>query len=260
MKYSRAITIEDNLKGVLDLDVTKGCASGIAATKDGCYGLCYAARAARRRGLDFSKTVVRHFKSWDHYNQICLAIRKSPCLFVRVGTAGDPSEAWAHTARVCEMICGARKPIIVITKHWQRADDDILLRLKGAGVYLNTSTSPLDTEAQREYRLSQYVRFLSMGGRSVLRVVTVNPNKETPEGRALYDIQNELLSHSHVIDNPLRAFKNYPLVRRGIIELQKAPGHAKAQLVSLHDESVYLGHCSSCPDQCGVTMFEGGVA
>lgn len=145
--FKSFISIAMNAKGVLDLDTTKGCAHGLALDPRGCYGNCYAARMSAARGVDFSRTAIRHFRSRSELRAIQLEILRSPALFVRIGTAGDPSEAWEHTAKVINKIVPARKPIVLITKHWIKASDEILEYLVKAKVYLNTSTSPLDTPA-----------------------------------------------------------------------------------------------------------------
>jgi hypothetical protein len=256
VNYGAWITLEENRKGVLDLDTTKGCESGMAATAGGCYGLCYAARAAKTRGLTFDITAVRHFRSVRAYRRILSDIRRSRSRFVRIGTSGDPSEAWLWTVTVCSMLEPAEKPVVVITKHWRTASDYELRRLVDSRVVLNTSVSALDTDAQRDHRLEQYTRFARLGGRSVLRVVTIDANLENEVGRRLADIQSRLLEFPRVIDNPLRAFRTSPLVRQGIIRLTLAPGYRGGrQLVSLHDAGVWLGTCAERPEQCGLSFF-----
>lgn len=62
--YGNLLTVDINQKGVLDIDVVKGCTSGIAAHGEkGCYQACYAANIAKFRGIDFSRAVVRTVQS-----------------------------------------------------------------------------------------------------------------------------------------------------------------------------------------------------
>jgi hypothetical protein len=184
------------------------------------------------------------------------AIRRSRRKFVRIGTAGDPSEAWEWTAKIVSWVYATGKPVVVISKHWIRASDEVFSLLVEKGAYLNTSISPLDTAAQREYRLGQFRRFLDLGGRSILRVVTVDPNIETQAGRELAKIQAELLKEKPIIDNPLRAFSTTPAAASGSILLRRAKIHSgKEVLVSLHSPDAYLGSCDKCPDLCGIALY-----
>ena len=59
-RYSNVLTADVNDKGVLDVDVVKGCTAGMNARPgSGCYGACYAAKIAKYRGIDFSVSVTR---------------------------------------------------------------------------------------------------------------------------------------------------------------------------------------------------------
>lgn len=255
MDYAPWLTLEENRKGVLDLDITKGCSSGLALNKRGCYGLCYAAREAHTRGFNFSKTVVRKFHSQSHYEKTIREIRKSRSRFVRIGTSGDPSEAWDGVKILCRLLIPSGKPAVIVTKHWFTASDEILRDLIKSGTYLNTSISALDTEAQREYRLEQYYRYTRLGGYSVLRVVTVNADSRHSTGEKIKRIQDDLLSRPHVIDDPLRAPRTYPLVKAKIIRLTRDKNSGGSQLVSLHRPDIWTDTCYNCPDQCGLLMF-----
>ena len=54
-QYRGEVTAVENGKGVLDVDTVKGCSCGMASyPSGGCYGECYANKAARRYGIDFS--------------------------------------------------------------------------------------------------------------------------------------------------------------------------------------------------------------
>lgn len=254
--FAPFISLEENAKGVLDLDVTKGCSHGTAADPRGCYGNCYAARIAAARGLAFSPVVVRRFRNKAHFYSTMTAVLRSRKKFVRIGTAGDPSEAWEWTAKIVGWLASTGKSIVVITKHWIEAPAAVFELLARSGVYLNTSTSPLDTEAQRAHRLAQFRRFRDLGGRSVLRVVTVEPNLKSVAGRELKRIQDGLLEEKPIIDNPLRGFSTTPAVASGAILLRRAAIHSGREvLVSLHDPNVYLGSCSKCPELCGINLF-----
>jgi hypothetical protein len=80
------LTIDVNQKGVLDVDVVKGCTSGIAAHGEkGCYQACYAASIARFRGIDFSRAMVRKVRSRAQARMIERAVKAAPlgffCIF-----------------------------------------------------------------------------------------------------------------------------------------------------------------------------------
>lgn len=245
-----------NGKGVLDLDVTKGCSRGTALDPNGCYGLCYACRISKANGYDFSHTIIRQFRDPGDFFSKMKEIAQSPARFVRIGTMGDPSEAWDQVAHIADYVSRAGKPIVIITKHWIEAPDDILRSLIRIGAYINTSISPLDTESQIAYRLGQFHRIQDKGGRSILRIVTIDPNLDHPEGRRLAIIQAKMMGIRPLIDNPLRAFRSSPIVKDGIIRLQKAKIHTeRSVLVSLHSPEIYLGSCPDCPDQCGLNLI-----
>lgn len=189
--YGPWLTIATNAKmgGILiDLDTVKGCTEGIAENRKGCYGVCYAARLANRRGINFAQSVVRRFENDKHEARIIKLIKDYDVALVRIGTSGDPSHDWAHTVDVCERIAKAGKPLVIITKHWHEATNEQLGRLSALKAIVNTSTSPLDRPDLRRHRVKQYMRFAGLGGRSVLRVVTVNP-ADTDLGRGLKRIQ-----------------------------------------------------------------------
>jgi hypothetical protein len=257
--YGPWITLTSNRKmgGVLiDLDTVKGCGEGMAANPRGCYGACYAARAAKFRGIDFRVSVVRKFKSEKHAEQIVTTIRECKAQVVRIGTAGDPSHDWEHTVAVCEKVAPAGKPIVVITKHWHKATDQQFARLVALGVVLNTSVSPLDRPTLREHRVVQYGKYRGMGGHSCLRVVTIAPT-DTSLGQGLARIQADLLRFPYVIDNPLRAYSTTLGVAEEGFRLTAAEIHSGHEVkVSLHSADVYLGSCKRCRELCGVQFFE----
>lgn len=257
--YAPVLTADVNRKGVLDIDTVKGCAGGIAANGErGCYGACYAEAIARFRGLDFAKPVSRKVTSHAHAKQIEAAVKAAPQHFFRIGTMGDPSHDWAETADTVEWLSNYATAIIV-TKHWMRASDEQLRRMAGAGAVLNTSVSALDTPAQLAHREKQIERFASFGGHSVARVVSCEFNTDTADGKALDATQRRLLSTVGAIDNPLRISSSHPLAADGVVKLKHQIDIKTRKTISIASDTAYVGHCASCPDQCGMSSMPSTI-
>jgi len=252
-KYRPVISANENEKGVLDVDSVKGCSDGMGRYGDrGCYGECYARKIAARYGTSF-QSVSRELTP-KASKAVFIAVQDFKASWYRIGTAGDPSYDWELTVRVCEYLKPTGKIPVIITKHWSELGAQLAFRLAECRAVVNTSISALDSDSDRQWRLDQFLAMRSFGIKSVLRVVTCEFG-DTSEGNRMRAVQGLLLSYSPVIDNPLRATKENPLVLNGTVLLKRredAVGGGK--LVSLHDERVYLGRCDRCPDQCGVTM------
>lgn len=251
--YQNILTADVNEKGVLDVDTVKGCAAGMNARPGtGCYGACYAANIARFRGIDFSRAVVREVGDAGNTKAIERAVRNAPEGFFRVGTMGDPSHAWEHTVRVIEWLAPFAVPVIV-TKHWLRATDGQLARLVLCGAVLNTSVSALDTPAELAHRERQIKRYRVLGGVSVARVVSCDFNTEHDEGRAMSEVQARLFTIRPTLDNPLRVPRTHGLVQRGVIRVRATQDLAALRTMSVVNPNTYVGHCSACPDKCGLS-------
>jgi len=102
--YKTTISLSKNGRGIWDLDTIKGCESGVLENDKGCYGDCYALKTAKRYGIDFSKSIERHFENEKHKLQIIRQIEKIDMPFVRIGCAGDPSENWEHTINIIKQL------------------------------------------------------------------------------------------------------------------------------------------------------------
>jgi hypothetical protein len=254
-RYQGVMTADVNEKGVLDVDTVKGCTAGMNARPGtGCYGGCYAANIARFRGIDFAQAVVRKVGSAANARKIERAVRAAPEGFFRVGTMGDPCHAWEHTVRTVEWLAPLAVPVIV-TKHWMVATDEQLSRLVACGTVLNTSVSALDTAGELAHRERQIARYAALGGVSVARIVSCDFDPHTTdEGRHMAEVQARLFTLTPTLDNPLRVPRTHALVRRGIIRVRSVRDLATLRTISIGEESTtYLGHCSACPDKCGLT-------
>lgn len=259
--FSDTITLVKNNRGVWDLDTSKGCSCGIAENPNGCYGDCYAARYSHRYGYDFSKTVLRHFKSEKHKHEIINQINMIDMPFVRIGVSGDPSECWDHTLNVCDIISGCNmvlyrtymKVIVIITKHWHNLTEQQLRRLSKLDICVNTSISALDKAHLLNNRLKQYNR-LKPYCKSVLRIVSCDFNLQNETGKKLNVIQDDLFDNESTLDTVLRVDGENEYVLDEIINIEKVKFLSKSCYASVHNSNTYLGECSSCPEMCGVTL------
>ena len=254
--FGDTLTASVNRKGVLDIDVVKGCSQGISRHgAKGCYDACYAASIAKLYGYDFSVSVVRKVKTHTHARNIMNQARAAPFGFFRVGTMGDPSHSWEETVNVVCWLAPHATPIIV-TKHWQSASDLQLGRLVEVGAIINTSISALDSSRMLLHRENEIKRYVTLGGMSVARVVSCDFNMNNATGARLAAIQDGLFNHTPMIDNPLRITNKHPLVVRGIVSVRKVRDITSMKSISIPtDSETYLGHCSACPDLCGVNLF-----
>lgn len=253
--YADKLTIDINAKGVLDVDVVKGCTFGIAAHGEkGCYQNCYAAAIAKFRGIDFSKAVVRKVTSKAHAKQIERRVKNSPLGFFRVGTMGDPCHAWEETTQTIEWLSQYATPII-ITKHWQKATDNQFKRLIAVGTILNTSISALDTAKHLARREKEIARYERLGGMSVARIVSCDFNELNAEGLRCAEIQKRLFEYKNIIDNPLRVPATHELVVAGVIKIRKVQDLIAVRTISINENSTtYVGHCNGCKELCGLGM------
>jgi hypothetical protein len=255
--YGSLLTVDVNGKGVLDVDVVKGCTAGIAAHgPKGCYQACYAATIAKFRCIDFSRAVVRRVANAAQARMIERAVKASPLGFFRIGTMGDPCHAWTDTVEVVEWLAPYAIPVI-ITKHWKRASDDHLRRLVKCGAVLNTSVSAIDSAAHLARRLTEIQRYADFGGTSVARVVSCDFNTDDPLGAKMDRVQQRLFALRPMIDSPLRIPATHELVQSGLVRIRKVKDLNSVRTVSISpDSQTYLGHCSGCTDLCGAGLLD----
>jgi hypothetical protein len=251
------LTVDINRKGVLDIDVVKGCTAGIAAHGEkGCYQACYASSMSKYMGIDFSRAVVRKVYTRAQAKNIERAVKDSPLGFFRIGTMGDPSHAWEETVEVVEWLAPYAIPVI-ITKHWRKASDSQIERLVKCGTVLNTSVSGLDSSQHLSRRLTEIQRYKNKGGTSIARVVSCDFNLLDPIGFAMNETQKMLMSMNPIIDNPLRVNANHYLVQSGVIHIRKIKDLTAIRTISIAPESqTYLGHCSGCSELCGAGLLD----
>jgi len=265
--FSNVISLTKNSRGVYSIDTTMGCASGMNEGKNGCYNECYSAKSAKLYGYDFSKTIIRDFKHKKHQQEIINEISKADMPFIRIGSSGDPSEAWEHTINICRKIqSGLRqiqidifgevkndKQIVIITKHWFKIPDHLLSELSSLNICINTSISAIDKLDVLQYRISEYEKFKHYC-KSILRLVSFDFNEENEKGVQYKLIQDEILMNYSVLETVFRSSKSNSLVKENIIHIHKTKFLGKNALVSKRNKKTYFGKCSTCIEMCGVNM------
>jgi len=246
--YNPALTASLNRKGVLDVDTVKGCELGMAAYPNGgCYGVCYACKTAMLYGYDFSKSIKRKVVVRKPIENI---VKRHHLPWFRIGTMGEPSYDWDHTANVCDWL-GKFKTPVIITKHWVEMSNEHMISLKKSNVVINTSVSPLDTEMEIKYRINIFRWLKDEGVNSVLRIVSAKFGN-TENGKRYKQIQKRIFNNFPIIDNPLRIPVTDYRVESGDIVVQRHKDLGGGSDVSISNSSAYLGPCKTCPDQCGV--------
>ena len=252
-EYLNRIALIKNSRGVYCLDTSVGCTSGMTNETGGCYGDCYAAKSAKQYGFDFSKTVLRDFKDWQHRNEIISQINSIPLDFVRIGCSGDPSENWEHTFKILKQIQFCNKEIVIITRHWTLLTDKQLAMLATFNICINTSVSALDKSETMAKSLEQYERIKPFC-KSVLRIISCDFNIENEIGKRMKEVQNLLFKNEATIDTVFRPAKKNKFVVEGIVNAKKEMFNGRKQLASKHNRKIYMGKCSNCKEMCGVNL------
>lgn len=262
-QYKNIISLSQNERGIWDLDTIKGCASGLTEKEGGCYGDCYAYKTAKRYGIDFSKSIERHFINEAHRQSIVNKIEKINMPFVRIGCSGDPSENWNHTLSIIQQLKNKKqlslfdlkstKQIVIITRHWNVLTDQQLIILSGFNLCVNTSVSALDNQRLIDGALEQYNRLKPLC-KSVLRVVTCDFNEANETGKVMAEKQRKLMQNENVIDTVFRPSSKNEFVTSGVINVKKMAFMKSTALVSKYNKKTFLGKCENCLEMCGVNF------
>jgi len=261
--FKDIITLNKNSRGCYILDTVKGCSGCNENRPNGCYDNCYAQNIAKRYRFDFNNPVKRIFKTdksvpmlfdfYDekHMSEIIRQIKSIDMPFVRIGEMGDPSEDWEHTINVCSAISIAKKPIVIITKHWKEIPSALLPSIRSMDICINTSISALDSDQEIKYRLIQYEKLKSYCN-SALRIVSCDFNLDTNDGYKKYLVQKELFKNTNIINTVFRPSVDNELVTSGIIKVEKVKFLRSKVLASMYYPDSFLGFCNDCPDMCGI--------
>lgn len=261
--YKNIISLSKNERGIWDLDTIKGCESGLLENPKGCYNDCYAYKTAKRYGINFGKSIERHFENELHKNAIVRQIEKIDMPFIRIGCSGDPSENWQHTINIIKDIrnksqlslfdISSKKQIVIITRHWKKLTNEQLNEISKFNICINTSVSALDNDNLIEASLNEYNR-LKPFCKSVLRVVTCDFNEDIEEGKQKAELQRKLLKNENVIDTVFRPSKNNIFVTSNLIKVKKMAFMKTTALVSKYNKKTFLGKCENCLEMCGLNL------
>lgn len=254
--YSNKIALIRNSRGVYCIDTVMGCPSGMAQTDGGCYGDCYAARAAKRYGKDFAVAVLRDFENEGHKARIRSQISRVKMPFIRIGASGDPSENWEHTMMIVRQLATSNTELVIITRHWNLLSDGQLEELSRMNMCVNTSVSALDSDRERERALRQFDR-IKPYCKSVLRIISCDFNLAHEGGRLMAKIQADLFSESPTIDTVFRPTKSNQLVTEGVVNVRNEIFNGRKQLASKLNRRTYMGKCETCSEMCGVNLTAG---
>jgi hypothetical protein len=264
--YKEQITLVKNNRGCYILDTIKGCSVCFNKKPNGCYGNCYAKNIASRYGFEFSKPIKRDMYFDDnqlylfniintiHYDKLIKKINNINMPFIRIGEMGDPSEDWSHTINICKAISDIKKPIVIITKHWNTISNSLLKEIEKLNICINTSISALDNNNEIKHRLKQY-NILKNNCNSVLRIVSCDFNRDKKEGNERAIVQEKLFSNNKIIDTIFRPNINNPLVLNKIINIKKVKFIKSYVWASVFNDKTYLGNCLNCPDMCGIKLW-----
>ena len=262
-QYKDSISLSNNERGIWDLDTIKGCKSGIENNEGGCYGDCYAYKTANRYGIDFSKSINRHFINEAHRVSIVNAIEKIDMPFIRIGCSGDPSEDWEHTIKIIEQIrnekqlslfnISSSKQIVIITRHWNILTDEQLSKLKKFNICINTSVSALDSFKLIKNSIIQYER-LKPFCKSILRIVSCEFNLNNNEGKIRNEIQKMLFKNSNTLDTVFRPSSKNEFIIKDVIVIKKLKFMNSIQTISKANKKTYIGNCKNCIEMCGLNI------
>ncbi len=261
--YSNIISLSKNGRGIWDLDTVKGCKSGLLETNNGCYGDCYAYKTAKRYGIDFSKSVERHFINNSHRDSIVKKIEKIDMPFIRIGCSGDPSENWEHTINIIRQIkensqlslfdFKSNKQVVIITRHWNTLTDRQLIDISKYNICVNTSISALDNDKTLQRSLYEYKR-LKPYCKSILRLVSCDFNEKNGIGKEKAEIQRYIFANYDVLDTVFRPSKNNKLILDEVINVKKMAFMGSIGLLSKANKKTFTGNCHNCIEMCGINM------
>ncbi len=249
--YTNKITLTKNGRGIWTLDPIMGCKTGLEKNKKGCFSDCYAARNAIIRGFDFSKNTLRYFESEKHLKSIIKKINSLDFEFIRMGNSGDPSEDWNHTINVIEQLKGINKPIVIITRHWNKLTQDQLKIISQQNITINTSISAIDDDLHNNIQQFEIIKSYC---KSILRVVSFDFNLENEKGRDYNLLQDWIFNTYDVLDTVFRCSKSNPLYKEGIINIKETNFLTGKCYVSKYNPKAYFGNCINCLEKCGINM------
>lgn len=183
------------------IDLLRGC--------NGCEisSVCYAAKGARRLGIDFFQPIRREFDKSLLEKQL----KRYKIDWVRIGCISDPSLDWKTTLGVVKLVRKHNKTPVVITKAFETPSDQTLEDLGTQRTHLQISVcgfTPAEKVTKR--------KLLALEARQAgLRVSWRINSGEWKEGSKPQKVQSELINFARankipIIDTPLRMFQTSP--------------------------------------------------
>jgi len=199
------IGLSDNRKSRHFIDITKGCV-GAKVTEGGCYHSCFSLKMAKMARVDFTQTVIGTFNTNLLLRQLKRVKNQS---YIRIGVAGDPSEAWGLTVKVSQLVHNMGMAPIVTTKAWREPTPGQLKEMAKAKAFLHVSCSGLDQDHEIERRVRILQQYKACGGNPVMRIVSA-PFKFGTEEQKRQDwlVLNAAKNKIPILETPLRVFKN----------------------------------------------------
>jgi hypothetical protein len=172
------------------IDILRGC--------NGCENksICYAAKGARRMGIDFFQPVKREFDK----NLLERQLDKYDLDWVRIGCISDPSLDWDTTCKVTDLISAANKKPVVITKLFNNR------------VQLQISISGITPEKKIAVRKRIAYKYLFQDAQVTWRINSAIWKKNSKPEKT----QENLISFAEksdipILDTPIRLFKTSPI-------------------------------------------------
>jgi hypothetical protein len=179
------------------IDPVRGC-TGCELTSD-----CYARKMARIGRTEHGTPIRQILDSVFLAKQVKRYAQHSHS-WIRIGCVGDPSFDWELTTDVCRIVHDAGVTPVIVSKIHQEIPRDLAASIAETSL-LQVSVSGLQTERQRETRLTTLLRHRTLGGRVGMRFVSAR----WLEGSAPDEEQRALTfwAQSHgvaILDTPLR--------------------------------------------------------
>jgi hypothetical protein len=250
------ISLSGNRKTKYIIDVTKGCI-GARVTDGGCYHSCFSLKMARMAGVDFAHTVIGTLNEDLLLKQLKKVKDQS---YIRIGVAGDPSEAWELTVKVSQLIHSVGIVPIVTTKVWREPTLGQLEKMAKANVFLHISCSGLDRDQEIERRIKILQQYKACGGNPVMRIVSAPFKLGTGEQMKQEQLVLEADKNKiPILETPLRVFKNVwyfnkmdetKLKHHVSIFSGKPDSQLTAGFILTNDPNNMCYACKECKNEC----------
>lgn len=195
------VTLQHNQKTgeVGTIDIFRGCL-GCEMSKS-----CYAAKGARRTGINFFQPIRRDYDERLLKKQL----KNYEIDWVRIGCISDPSLDWSTTNKVIALLSEAGKKAAVITKVYNIPAEEDINELAKGDLNIQISVCGLTPIREVKKRKAFAIRLKDKGILLGWRINSAAWKKESKAER----VQNDLILFARekrieIIDTPLRLFTN----------------------------------------------------